>query len=252
MVNLNRFSMDFNQLKTLLNDKQVPVTYEWLTEMRQRYPYFTLPALLYLERNGMQGNEQLLDDLAIATADRKALSLVLGDEALRFADFYPPETPLPELDTDATIDKFLNSYGNNSDKEIEAISNAIFNPTPDYADILAAHENELPNEQHDALTKEDELINSFIEQSKQKELESSPIVSPSHVEEQEKAEIAQAPISESDNYNDSMLSESLAKMYIARHKYAKALEIIENINLNFPEKSRFLRKLVTYQQFNKH
>ena len=54
--------MDFNQLKTLLNDKQVPVTYEWLTEMRQRYPYFTLPALLYLERNGMQGNEQLLDD----------------------------------------------------------------------------------------------------------------------------------------------------------------------------------------------
>ncbi len=49
----------------------------------------------------------------------------------------------------------------------------------------------------------------------------------------------------------SMLSESLAKMYIARGKYSKALEIIESINLNFPEKSiyfadqiRFLRKLV--------
>ena len=55
-----------------------------------------------------------------------------------------------------------------------------------------------------------------------------------------------------------MLSESLAKMYIQRRNYAKALEIIENINLNFPEKSiyfadqiRFLRKLVLNEQTKK-
>ena len=65
--------------------------------------------------------------------------------------------------------------------------------------------------------------------------------------------VAPAPAQEAvpAKIDDSMLSESLAKMYIARGKYSKALEIIESINLNFPEKSiyfadqiRFLRKLV--------
>ena len=246
-----------NDIKRFLDNDKSPVSSEWLAAAQKKYPYFTLPALLYLRNNGIDDNDELLDKLAIASADRNALALTLGADAKLFADFYPPEKPAVELDTDATIDKFLDSYGNSSQKEIDAISNAIFNPAPDYADILAAQDSGESDSQH--LTKEDELINSFIEQSKQKEFEAAPLPAHSHVEQQEVEEIADTPISEPSSYNDSMLSESLAKMYISRHKYDKALEIIENINLNFPEKSiyfadqiRFLRKLVTYQQFNKH
>ncbi|MBQ2490738.1 MAG: hypothetical protein II539_03500 [Muribaculaceae bacterium] len=245
-----------NDIKRFLANDKAPVPSQWLNMAQEKYPYFTLPALLYLRNNGIDDNDELLDRLAIATADRNALALTLGADAKLFADFYPPEMPAVELDTEATIDKFLDSYGNSSQKEIDAISNAIFNPAPDYADILAAQNGE--QDTQTPLTKEDELINSFIEQSKQKEFEAAPSPAHSHVEQDEVEEIADTPISEPSSYNDSMLSESLAKMYISRHKYDKALEIIENINLNFPEKSiyfadqiRFLRKLVTYQKFNK-
>ena len=56
--------------------------------------------------------------------------------------------------------------------------------------------------------------------------------------------------------DDSMLSESLAKIYIKQHKYSKAYEIIRNLSLNFPEKSiyfadqlRFLQKLIINQRY---
>ena len=251
-----------NDVRRLINNSKEPVSTQWLHGALQAYPYCTLPAILFLRNNGIDGHEQLLDRLAIASPDRNALALLLGTDAKLFANFYPPEMPAVELDTEATIDKFLNSYGSTNQKEIDAISNAIFNPTPDYADILAAQdegESILDDSANAPLTKEDELINSFIEQTRQKESESFPSPSHSHVEQQEVAEVADTPISEPSIYNDSMLSESLAKMYISRQKYDKALEIIENINLNFPEKSiyfadqiRFLRKLVNYQKFNKH
>jgi len=77
-----------------------------------------------------------------------------------------------------------------------------------------------------------------------------PVVA-QHLQQEKVEQAAHDNVDNSTQNDDSMLSESLAKMYISRHKYSKALEIIESINLNFPEKSiyfadqiRFLRKLV--------
>ena len=63
------------------------------------------------------------------------------------------------------------------------------------------------------------------------------------------------PIKKPNPVDDSTFSESLAKIYIKQGKYSKALEIIRNISLKFPEKSiyfadqiRFLRKLVIIEQ----
>jgi hypothetical protein len=72
-----------------------------------------------------------------------------------------------------------------------------------------------------------------------------------HLQHEKVEQAAHDQVQNSTQNDSSLLSESLAKVYIARGKYLKALEIIESINLNFPEKSiyfadqiRFLRKLV--------
>ena len=228
------------------------VTRQWLEEAASGAPYSVLPALLFLERNGVNGNEDVLERLAISFPDRQALALLLGEDGGALAGFYPPESQPETPDTVTTIDRFLDRYGKTSPSEVEAISRAIFNPMPDYADVLAAQEQEEGGGQSagggDA---QDELINQFIAEQMQlgEQAAQVPIAKP--VGEQEKAEIAGEAINDPSQTDDSMLSESLAKMYIAQHKYSQALEIIQRLSLNYPEKSiyfadqiRFLTKLV--------
>jgi len=241
-----------NQLRHILADETAPVTREWLEDAMSEMPYCTLPLLLYLKRNGIAGNEDLLARLAIATGDRRALALQLGEDAAALSQFYPappePETP----DTETTIDRFLDSFGHTSEKEIAALNQAIFNPTPDYADVLAAQERQQGQQAGShAMSDEDRLINNFIAQNQERERQVSQAPSQPHVEASEVAEIAQVQVSEPTQADDTMFSESLAMSYIASRKFGKALEIIEHISADNPEKSiyfadqiRFLRKLV--------
>ena len=231
-------------------------TRQWLEEAEQSAPYSVLPALFYLKRNGVKGNEDVLKRLAIMFPDRQALGLLLGDETGSMAGFYPPEVQSESPDTMTTIDRFLDNYGKSSPAEVEAISRAIFNPRPDYADVLAAQEQEEGGMALDG-DRQDELINQFIAEQRElgEQASHTPIAKP--VGEQEKAEIAGEAIDEPTQIDDSMLSESLAKMYIARHKYSQALEIIKQLYLNYPENSiyfadqiRFLTKLVLNETLN--
>ncbi len=238
-------------------DENAEVTRQWLERAEQDAPYGILPAILYLRRNGVKGNEDVLARLSISHPDRQALAMMLGEGASLMADFYPPET-LPETpDTITTIDRFLDNYGKTSPAEVEAIDRAIFNPQPDYADVLAAQEKQEGGVQLTGSDDQDELINQFIAEQMHlgEQAAQVPITAP--VGEREKAEIADQEIDNPTQTDDSMLSESLAKMYIAQHKYSQALEIIERINLKYPEKSiyfadqiRFLTKLVLNETLN--
>ena len=247
-----------NDISRLMADESLPVTRQWLQQAMEQYPYFTVPLLLYLKRNPQAPDrDQLLARLAIASPDRRVLAEQLGENVEAFARFYPEEPVAETPDTDVTIDRFLDNYGNSSPKEIEALEQAIFNPMPDYADVLAAQEREQGGPDLSQATGQDALINEFIAQHHDQELQPEQDPARQHVDEAEKQEIADAPVQNPEVSDDSMLSESLAKMYIARKKYSQALEIIESINLNFPEKSiyfadqiRFLRKLVLIQQKN--
>jgi hypothetical protein len=239
------------EIKRLAADDSIKESRQWLEEVEQTAPYSVLPALLFLKANGVKGNEDVLARLAINFPDRQALAQMLGEDAGTLTNFYPQE-PAPESpDTITTIDRFLDNYGKTSPKEVEAISRAIFNPTPDYADVLAAQEKEEGGVQPAEGDSQDELINQFIAEQKHQgeQVAQVPITPP--VGEQEKAEIADETIDNPTQIDESMLSESLAKMYIARHKYSQALEIIKRLSLNYPEKSiyfadqiRFLTKLV--------
>ena len=240
-----------DDIKRLTLDDSAEVTRQWLEVAEEKAPYSVMPALLYLQRNGIKGNEDILAKLAISFPDRNALALLLGDNAEQLAHFYPPEAVPETPDTVTTIDRFLDNYGKTSPSEIEAINRAIFNPTPDYADVLAAQEKEEGGVQLKDGDSQDELINQFIAEQMQlgEQAAQTPIAKP--VGEQEKAEIANETIDDPTEIDDSMLTESLAKMYIARHKYSQALEIIKRLSLNYPEKSiyfadqiRFLTKLV--------
>ena len=244
-------------IKNLASDDKRELSREWLEQAQLAAPYCVLPALLYLKHHGVKGNEDVLAGLAISFPDRQALSLALGEDAGHLADFYPPEA-LPETpDTETTIDRFLDNYGKNSPGEVEAISQAIFNPTPDYADVLAAQEKEEGGAKLTSGDSQDELINQFIAEQMQLGEQAAKTRIDVTIDEEEKAEIAGETIDNPTQTDDSMLSESLAKMYIARHKYSQALEIIERLSLKYPEKSiyfadqiRFLAKLVLNETLN--
>jgi len=241
----------------LTRDEKAQVTREWLEQAEQACPYSVLPALIYLKHNGVKDNEDVLARLAIMFPDRQALSLTLGEEAGALSDFYPPEATQQTPDTITAIDRFLDNYGKTSPGEVEAISRAIFNPQPDYADVLAAQEKEEGGMKPREGDSQDDLINQFIAEQMQlgEQAAQAPVRTP--ISEKEKAEIATEVIENPTQNDDSMLSESLAKMYISRHKYSQALEIITRLSLKYPEKSiyfadqiRFLKKLVLNETLN--
>jgi len=245
------------EIKRVAADPDAEVTRQWMEQAQQAAPYSVLPALLFLERNGVKGNEDVLSRLAVVFPDRLALSMLLGEGGKALMEFYPAE-PEPETpDTVTTIDRFLDNYGKTSPGEVEAISRAIFNPQPDYADVLAAQEQETGVAPAQGEDDQDALISQFIAEQMHKSQQAARVPIAPLVGEDEKAEIAGEEIDAPTQNDDSMLQESLAKMYIARHKYSQALEIIERLSLNYPEKSiyfadqmRFLAKLVLNETLN--
>jgi len=252
---MNKWVDDIKQKATKAGEA---VTLEWVQQAQQQIPYCVLPMLLYLKRYGVSGHEDLLERLAISFPDRRALAMQLGEESRRWSHFYPSE-PIANPDTETTIERFLDNYGHSSPQEVEAINRAIFNPMPDYADVLAAQEQSEGNGplSRSATDSQDQVLDKFIAESLQWGEQAATEPASSVVEEPEKAEIAQETIADPSIADDSMLTESLAKMYITRHKYSQALEIIERLNLKYPEKSiyfadqiRFLRKLVLNETIN--
>lgn len=133
----------------------------------ERYPYFTLPALLALKNGSVSGAQadKLAARVAISLPDMDSLARTLGQQAPLFDNFYPDEQK-PTPGTVDTIDTFLATFGHADERETDAISKLIFSPVPDYAAVLAAEERgSVPTRQEiddPALSEQDRLINSFI------------------------------------------------------------------------------------------
>lgn len=244
----------------IINDKSAAIEKSWCDEIFAEYPYFHLPLILYLQRNGSHISQEIKNEItgriAIGSPDRKALYSLIGSDKDRFTSFYPAEKPATP-DTDTTIDTFIKTFGNANEKEIDMLNRLIFNPVPDYSQILASEEkqdtgNPVPNDTE--ISDNDILINKFIALDNEKQGGIHAEKTPQDAEQIPAAENATATSSAPGA--DSMLSESLAKIYIKQHKYEKALEIIKSISLKFPEKSiyfadqiRFLQKLIINEQF---
>lgn len=255
-------------LTELLQDPSLPVSVDWVDEMSRLYPYMTLPAKLLLERSGDTLDEdtrrRMMQRMALNNPSTEALYRIANHKDASDAPFYPePEHP-EALDTDSAIETFMTHYGRPDPQESALLEKLIFNPVPDYALTLAdEEERNLPSDEDASGDTPDSLINAFILKSRREgghfptatqPTDNSDDTGQSSDTSNEKTSL-HAPANPTEQ---GLLSESLAKFFIKQHRYAKAYEIITNLSLKFPEKSRyfadqlrFLQKLIINEQFQK-
>ncbi|MDE6853767.1 MAG: hypothetical protein K2J38_01790 [Muribaculaceae bacterium] len=221
-----------------------------LEELMSNMPHAVIFPLL-LQRHGHGDTESLRQRVGILSADRR--TLLFADHGEEWSRFYPEAEKSPSPETNDVIDTFLSTYGNCTAEENALLERMIFNPTPDYAEMLAREEQEnLPTEQEAEAASEDPQqarINAFIREkhpSRQR-----PDYMPDATEREALSQGAKAPVQHPTASDDSLLSESLAKLFIKRGRYERAYEIISGLNLKFPKKSayfadqlRFLQKLI--------
>lgn len=265
-----------SELKNAIGSEQPDAA--WIDDMRRRYPFFTLPlarALCSLPKDSPERAE-LMNRLALSVADSDALMRMTDEADLRFRNFYPPKEQPRTPDTVSAIDEFLARFASSTPEEEAAIERMIFNPVPDYSQQLAREtESNLPEAPAEGDNSREDRLNRFIlsehhkqdgmpvsastesgsqataaapqneqQPAPQKEPQSAP--RPMAVKSPESQQKRTAP-----SHETSLLSESLAKIYIKSHKYERAYEILHRLSLEFPEKSRyfadqlrFLRKLI--------
>ena len=256
-----------------LSDPEIPVSISDVEKLMKEYPFFTLPAVTLLQREGQaipaDTRRRLMEQVALNTPEPSGLAMLTDSDAPTWANFYPAEKKKP-VSTEDVIDTFLATYGHSSPKEDALLERLIFNPPADYSAILAEGDSDaLPVAPAAADNSQDALINSFILKNSTRDTiknsvqdtpaDASPDTTASSVETVSSATPAPSgiptpsdhptPVTESNA--DTSLSESLAKIYIRRRRYDKAFEIIHNLSLKNPKKSvyfadqlRFLRKLM--------
>ena len=212
-----------------------------------RYPFFTLPAAQLLRDAGAELSDadraRLSAAVALNAPDSASLMKLIDLDGQRFASFYPPE-PEPETpSTEKAIDTFLDQYGTADPHEQQLLEKLIFNPVPDYSQVLAREAAPAPE---GPVSEQDALLDAFLAGH-------NDIVA--HEEAQREAAAAATEPARPMPDADSPLTESLAKIFIRQHRYDKAYEIISQLSLNFPKKSayfadqlRFLKKLMLVKE----
>ncbi len=255
-----------NELRKYINglsDGHTAVSLDEVEAIRRRYPFFVLPAAQLLAGPGGAGVDSetrsaLLAALAINAPARSSMLKMLDADARHFIDFYP----LPQVvkkSTDDTIDTFLNTYGHTSPREDELLERLIFNPQPEYAQMLEA-EADMPGAPAAGDDPQLDAINAFIARdtdSRRAAAVAAPAPSsePEAVPEQQPEPastpapaVAPAPMPAPQS---GSLTESLAHIYIRQQKFEKAYEIISGLQQSHPDLNkyysdqlRFLRKAI--------
>jgi hypothetical protein len=262
---------------------------EELRAAAEQYPYFVAPDIEAADAESVKEEAELqrvCQRIALSVGTRDALERVLGDYGTDFDNFYP-DMETPELSTNDTIDTFLDKFGNTSDKETDLLTRMIFTPTAQSDDwfqteIAAANraeEEAAAAPVHDATAERiDAFLNSgtdFREEIKAKTEEETAAQAAKSVAKPESKPAAQSetkpttvptaaaadktakPVRQEPKEESGApsLMESLARVMIKNGNYAKALEIITELNLANPKKSiyfadqiRFLKKLIKNQQ----
>ncbi len=223
----------------LLNGDTLPQ----LKNLVEEYPYFQTVRMLYLKNLQIEKDLSFpmeLRKMALYAPDRKKLYYWIEKD--KFASFNFDNLEEKEdknlENTFSSIDSFLASE-NVIEEEFEFGRSSGALVSTDYLSLLS--EEEKNNLTHTQPLKHQKTIDDFLEKDKQ-----SPIKIKLSEGENIVSESFQA------KEKNDFLGETLAKIYIKQKKYEKALQIIQKLNLQYPEKSTYfalqieeLNKLIT-------
>ena len=232
-----------------------------LEEIKQAlaaYPYFQTLKLLYLKNLYLLQHPDFakeLERLAVSVADRRVLYYLLKGKEWAHESEETKEEPAPSAGhAFDLIDAFLAS--DKSMGEGKGTDEALI-PEPlaasDYLHWSEAQPQEPAPEsapREEVKLKHQDLIDSFIEQGGEHHPNLSLEDRAQEPEEPEKEPETEEHVS-IQSLDDTYFTETLARIYIKQKRYDKALQIIRNLNLKYPEKNiyfadqiRFLEKLI--------
>lgn len=221
------------------------------------FPYFPVARALYLKNLSELEDirfGQELKRMAVCLPDRKKLFMLI--EGKRYGLQIVKSIRKEEEDSDSSfllIDSFLSSCTN--EKETSRENTFLFPPSVSSDYIFWAISNEeIPvEEQTTPPLQHQDLIDSFIQSEEERPAGSRILPEESLAEDSAFPESILAGDSEIpvEALDDSYFTETLARIYVKQKRYEKALQIIRNLSLKYPEKSiyfadqiRFLEKLI--------
>lgn len=224
------------------------------------YPYYQTARLLLLQNLYLLHDPSFDEELrrsAIYITDRKVLFNLVEAAHYKLAAVNKTEKTTAKADADgdrtiSLIDNFLDSIPADQEEDKAAKRK----PTPadatiDYVSYLLETESEGDDDnQKSPQLKGHDLIDNFIFNEGGKiQLKEEPEYLP---------DIDESNDDDAKEGENGYFTETLAKIYIKQGNYSKALEIISQLNLNYPKKNayfadqiRFLEKLIINNKINK-
>ena len=209
--------MRLNELNSYLADstRLSPETLPAVRQLYESYPYCGVFAFLYLYNLALAEDVRYpseLRRLAVLLPDRERLFRLVEAQKEHFT---PVEEAESEEDTFSLIDSFLEGVRSTGE------------------DLPESLHLEVPAEVGDYFSGQD-----FA----QVDMKDEELLSSKSVKEQEASQTSKSE----EVGEDSLLSETLSKIYIQQGHYDKALRIIRSLSLNYPEKSRFFADQIRF------
>ncbi|MBP3518897.1 MAG: hypothetical protein J6K31_10975 [Parabacteroides sp.] len=233
------------------------LTEETLSQLRQivdEFPYFQVARMLYLKNLAVLHDIRFgaeLKKMAIYVPDRRKLFTLIEGE--RFGLQLSPAQEEKEASDDSfsLIDAFLS---NHEEEEPKAGTSLLFQPSAssDYLYWSLTNENARTEEKGEEVRlQHQELIDSFIKNEEQRAPGSGLALDREETGASVPENLAALEENRHKPLDDSYFTETLAHIYVKQKRYEKALQIIKNLNLKYPEKNvyfadqiRFLEKLI--------
>lgn len=215
-------------------------TLEPIRQLSEAYPYCSAFTFLYLYNLAIAEDVRYASELrrlSILLPDRERLfRLVEGDKL----SVELPEPPEPQDDAFELIDHFLDSLRSSGQDLPQGLQPQTGLPQDYFEDEAelseaASLEALLPEPAAAAETTQQSSTSSQPRRL-QETSSTSKLAAPS----------SDALRSEEADLEESLLSETLSKIYIQQQRYDKALRIIRTLSLNYPEKNRFFADQIRF------
>lgn len=245
--------MDGTEFYRLISNKAVfsEDTLPQLASLVDEYPYCPAFKMLYLKNLLFLNDarfESELNRLSVFIPDRRRLFVYLKGDAY---NLQVQETEITDSSF-SLIDAFLADHSDSSDSSVVDHS-LLFQPSAssDYLFWSLSDQDSLVKKTEDTQLQHQDLIDSFIRKEEERPAGSRL----SDMEESARKSTVEGSLpvveSESKSLDDSYFTETLAHIYVKQKRYEKALQIIKNLSLKYPEKNvyfadqiRFLEKLI--------